>query len=137
MVSIPLYTSNYLQPLDVSYFGPLKAEFHTQYENHKIIAECDLASIFNKTYSIVAKISIFLSGFAKIGIFPLNPKRYKEERFQTQTFTEDSIDIKIKPIEDESIIFKTEISNFCCRVQQQRTGKNLGVLRATENISFE
>jgi hypothetical protein len=63
VVSIPPHTSHRLQPLDVTFYGPLKAVFHRESDlfiktkGSGKITPYDLAGIFNKAYSQVATIA--------------------------------------------------------------------------------
>jgi hypothetical protein len=60
MLSIPPHTSHRMQPLDVTFFGPLKQAFKKECDlfikSHSLlkITLYDLAELFNRTYSIVA-----------------------------------------------------------------------------------
>lgn len=59
--------------------------------------------VFNNAYSKVANISNLVPGFAKTGIFPLNPEKFKEEYFQIKAFDEKSgenITVKVESVGD-------------------------------------
>jgi hypothetical protein len=87
VVSIPPHTSHRLQPLDVTFYGPLKAVLHRESDlliktkGLGKITPYDLAGVFNKAYSQVATISKGVSGFRATGIYPLNPIVFSEEDF--------------------------------------------------------
>jgi hypothetical protein len=87
MISIPPHTSHKLQPLDVSFFGPLKRAFNKECDKfmranvYRKITPYDIASIFNTAYMNIATIEKGVSGFASTGIFPVNEDRFKEEDF--------------------------------------------------------
>ncbi|XP_022163930.1 uncharacterized protein LOC111029276 [Myzus persicae] len=87
MLSLPPHTSHRLQPLDVSFFGPLKAAFKRECDlyikSHCLvkITPYDLVELFNKAYSCVATIQKGISGFASTGIVPLNPNIFTDEDY--------------------------------------------------------
>lgn len=87
VVSIPPHTSHRLQPLDVSFFGPLKKAYHRECDlymkqsGNKTIRADDFACLFNKAYSNVANVSKGISGFKATGICPINPNIFGDEEF--------------------------------------------------------
>lgn len=87
MLSIPPHTSHKIQPLDVSFFGPLKRALNKECDKfmrastYKKITPYDVASIFYGAYMSVATIEKGVSGFRSTGIFPVNPDTFKEEDF--------------------------------------------------------
>ena len=87
MLSIPPHTSHKIQPLDVSFFGPLKRAFNKECDKfmrastYKKITPYDIASIFYGAYMSVATIEKGVSGFHSTGIFPVSSNTFKEEDF--------------------------------------------------------
>jgi molybdenum-dependent DNA-binding transcriptional regulator ModE len=87
MLSIPPHTSHRTQPLDVSFYGPLKTAYKSQCDlfmkthHFQKISHYDLASIFNKAYSSVAVINKAINGFQATGIYPINPGVFTDEDF--------------------------------------------------------
>jgi hypothetical protein len=87
VVSIPPHTSHRLQPLDVTFYGPLKTAFQRESDlfiktkGSEKITPCDLAGIFNKAYSQVTTITKGISGFKATGIYPLSSRVFLEEDF--------------------------------------------------------
>lgn len=87
MLSLPPHTSHRMQPLDVTFYGPLKAAYKKESDcfmkSHlaERITPYDVASLFNKAYSNVASISKGESGFRVTGIFPMNSDVFTEEDF--------------------------------------------------------
>lgn len=92
LVSLPPHTSHRLQPLDICFFGPLKAAFskecdaflRTQTKPDRPLPKItpyDIAGLFNKAYMRVATIEKGVSGFASAGIYPLRPNKFSEEDF--------------------------------------------------------
>ncbi|KAG8264800.1 hypothetical protein J6590_108315 [Homalodisca vitripennis] len=87
MLSIPPHTSHRLQPLDVSFYGPLKNVFNRECDKYmrsstyRKITPYDIATIFNEAYVTVATIDKGVSGFRSTGIYPVNRDTFKEEDF--------------------------------------------------------
>lgn len=87
IVSLPPHTSNRLQPLDLTFFGPLKNALYREYDlfmaqnHHTAIEAKDIASLFNKAYTRVAAIDKAVSGFRAAGIVPLDPHKFSAEDF--------------------------------------------------------
>ncbi|XP_030037458.2 uncharacterized protein LOC115452977 [Manduca sexta] len=87
MLSLPPHTSHRMQPLDVSFFGPLKTAYKKECDLHikshrlEHISPYDVASLVRKAYITVASINKAESGFRATGIFPINPQVFCEEDF--------------------------------------------------------
>ncbi|XP_039278688.1 uncharacterized protein LOC120350209 [Nilaparvata lugens] len=87
IVSIPPHTSHKIQPLDVSFYGPLKKSFNNECDkfmranSYQKITPYDIAYIFNKAYMSVATLEKGVSGFKTTGIYPLNPKKFDDNEF--------------------------------------------------------
>ncbi|XP_030752254.1 uncharacterized protein LOC115879492 [Sitophilus oryzae] len=92
MVSIPPHTSHKWQPLDLTFFAPLKNAYSRQcnlFLKSKISDEqkenkltpYDVAEIFRLAYEQVANVEKGVSSFSAAGIFPLNPEKFTEDDF--------------------------------------------------------
>lgn len=87
VVSLPPHTSHRLQPLDLTFFGPLKNALYREYDlylastGHEKITEYDIAELLNKAFMKVATMGKAESGFRSSGIFPFNPNKFSEEDF--------------------------------------------------------
>lgn len=78
MLSLPPHTSHRLQPLDITFFGPLKGSFNKACDVHmreypKILTS-DVPQLFKRAYLKVANMDKAVSGFRAAGIYPLNPE---------------------------------------------------------------
>lgn len=88
MVSLPPHTSDHLQPLDVTFFSPLKNALFREYDlhlsstGHQKITEYDVAELLNKAFMKVATMEKAVSGFRTTGIFPLNPDKFTDADFE-------------------------------------------------------
>ncbi|KAF2904072.1 hypothetical protein ILUMI_02106 [Ignelater luminosus] len=80
IVSIPPHTSHRLQPLDLTFYGPLKTAFNKERDLFMNTRGCqkitpyDLAGLFNKAYGRVSTLE-------RSGIWPLNLEAFGEEDF--------------------------------------------------------
>lgn len=87
MVSLPPHTSHKLQPLDLTFFGPLKnalnreCDLYLRSHAHEKITHYELASIFNRAYVRTATMEKGISGFRAAGIWPLDPNKFSEDDF--------------------------------------------------------
>lgn len=87
LISIPPHTSHRLQPLDLSFFSPLKGAYNKECElylrahPHQRITNFQLAEIFNKAYLKVATMEKGIAGFRSAGICPFDPDKFKDEDF--------------------------------------------------------
>ncbi|KAK7497802.1 hypothetical protein BaRGS_00010936 [Batillaria attramentaria] len=91
MLCLPPHTTNKLQPLDVSFFRPLKTHFlqaqETWLRNNpgRKISAFQIAHLVNSAYSKAASIPNAVSGFEKTGIFPCNRHVFADEDFAAST----------------------------------------------------
>ncbi|CAH2106656.1 unnamed protein product [Euphydryas editha] len=87
MLSIPPHSSHRLQPLDVTFFGPLKKAYNRECElylkskNLIKITPYDIAGLFQKAYSRVASMDKAISGFRATGISPINTNTFSDEDY--------------------------------------------------------
>lgn len=87
MVSLPPHTSHRLQPLDLTFFGPLKNALFREYDlymmqtGHKRITEYEVAELLNNAFLKVATMSNASSGFRAAGIHPYNPDKFSDIDF--------------------------------------------------------
>ena len=93
LLSLPPHTSHRLQPLDLTFFGPLKASFYKECtlalkakntspnEAMRKISQYELAELFNRAYLKSATMDKGISGFSAAGISPLNPEKFTETDF--------------------------------------------------------
>ncbi|XP_041983249.1 uncharacterized protein LOC121736227 [Aricia agestis] len=87
MLSLPPHTSHKMQPLDVSFYGPLKAAYKKECDLYmkshlaEKITPYEVASLLRKAFNNVASISKGEAGFRATGIYPMNPDVFCEEDF--------------------------------------------------------
>ncbi|XP_023310433.1 uncharacterized protein LOC111691596 [Anoplophora glabripennis] len=87
LLTIPPHTSHRLQPLDVTFYGPLKTAYNTECSKylkshpHEKITPFEVAELFNNAYMRVATLEKAAKGFQVTGIWPYNPDIFIEEDF--------------------------------------------------------
>ncbi|XP_050295235.1 uncharacterized protein LOC126735322 [Anthonomus grandis grandis] len=87
ILSLPPHSSHRMQPLDVTFYGPLKKSYYKECDNYMKsnnltqITPYDVASLFNKAYSKVASLKKGISGFRCTGIFPSQPDIFTHADF--------------------------------------------------------
>jgi hypothetical protein len=90
------HTSHRLQPLDVSFFGPLKSAYSAECDKWMIqhpgkrITFYQMGKIFGLAYVRVALMAKALSGFQASGICPYNPDIFTDEDFAPAQLTEEN-----------------------------------------------
>jgi len=87
MLLLPPHSSHRMQPLDVTFFGPLKGAYHKECDlfikshNLQKITPYEIAGLFNKAYIRIASVEKGISGFQATGIFLINPGKFTDEDF--------------------------------------------------------
>ena len=94
MLSIPPHTSHHLQPLDKTFFGPLKKFLNREMDNWmtnhpgKRVTDYETAEIFGRAYGRAATVEKSENGFCSTGIWPFNPDVFGDEDYAPSTVTE-------------------------------------------------
>ncbi|KAB0792973.1 hypothetical protein PPYR_12593 [Photinus pyralis] len=110
VVSIPPHTSHRLQPLDVTFYGPLKTAYNQEcgsflkVNSYEKILQENVASLFTKAYNRVATIEKAVKGFLSTGIFPFNENIFPEEEY---TLSQDQDQLQDPPIGDDEHQFRS------------------------------
>lgn len=87
LVLMPPHTSHALQPLDVSFFKPLKAYYNQHatawLHSHpqKAISKVGFGGILKQAWNQAATVGNAAKGFEKTGIYPLNPNAIPDYKF--------------------------------------------------------
>lgn len=88
MLCFPAHCTHRIQPLDVSFFGPLKTFYNLEctlwLKNHpgRVITQNQIGGLFTSAYGKAATIKNATSGFLKTGICPFNPHIFPDECFE-------------------------------------------------------
>ncbi|XP_030758537.1 uncharacterized protein LOC115884179 [Sitophilus oryzae] len=89
LVSLPSHCTrtHRLQPLDVSFFGPLKIfydqEISKWLREHpgRVVTQYQISSLLAVAYGEAATVKSATNGFEKCGLFPVNPDIFEEHEF--------------------------------------------------------
>lgn len=87
ILCFPPHTTHRLQPLDVSFMGPLSTFYSQQLDywlvNHpgRVVGLHQISKIFGEAFIKAANIKNACSGFKKTGIFPYDPEVFIEADF--------------------------------------------------------
>ncbi|CAB3252682.1 unnamed protein product [Arctia plantaginis] len=87
LVLLPPHTSHGLQPLDVSFFKPLKTYYHqkaTSWQHshpNQGITKVAFGALFQQAWNQAATVGNATKGFEKTGIFPLNANAIPDHKF--------------------------------------------------------
>lgn len=99
LILIPPHTSHALQPLDVSFFKPLKAYYHQQATSWqhcnvgKGITKTVFGGLLKHAWNLSASVGNAAKGFEKTGIYPLNPHAIPPHKFVSSFTSVDNVHI--------------------------------------------
>lgn len=116
VLSIPPHTSHRLQPLDVTFFGPLKVALNREYDlylknyPYQKITPYDIAPIFTKAYVKTATMEKAISGFKSCKIFPINPEKFSDDDFVAQAIPKVPV-LDINELEAHRTVVKQELQD--------------------------
>ena len=95
MISFPPHTTHKLQPLDKTYFGPLKQYYVQACDrwtvNHpgKRICFYSIAGLFAEAFAKASTLDKGVAGFSSCGLWPFNPDVFTEADFTPSMMTDD------------------------------------------------
>ncbi|XP_071760830.2 uncharacterized protein LOC139915943 [Centroberyx gerrardi] len=79
LLCLPPHTSHILQPLDVSFFGPLKADFSglvgdlSAVSHSFVVSKKEFSRVLRDSYQRLKDRRVVVAGFRKCGLHPLDP----------------------------------------------------------------
>lgn len=97
MVGLPPHTSHRLQPLDVSFFGPLKTYYSQACDNFMVthpgqaITDKNIGELLSTAYFKAATVGNAVNGFKECGIEPYNPLVFSEHDFAAAKTTDHDV----------------------------------------------
>ena len=106
MITLPPHTSHRLQPLDLTFFGPLKTNYNREIDrwmlNHPAqrVSDYEIGEIFGAAYLRTAVADKAITGFRAAGICPFNPNVFTDEDFSASLVTERSYDDTLPTVSD-------------------------------------
>jgi hypothetical protein len=95
LLCLPPHTTHRLQPLDVTFFGPLKTAYNTECDKFMVnhvaqrITTYDVAGLFAAAYIKTANMSKCVKGFECTGICPYNPDVFCDDDFAPSSITDE------------------------------------------------
>lgn len=94
VVCLPPHCSHKLQPLDISYMGPLKTAFSKEVESFlkcnpgRVVTLNEISRLFGSAFMKTSNASLGVNGFRKAGIFPLNRFIFNDNDFAPADVTD-------------------------------------------------
>ncbi|XP_071381368.1 uncharacterized protein [Centroberyx affinis] len=79
LLCLPPHTSHILQPLDVSFFGPLKADFSgltgdlSAVSHSFLVSKKEFSRVLRDSYQRLKDRRVVVAGFRRCGLYPLDP----------------------------------------------------------------
>lgn len=95
MICLPPHTTHRMQPLDRTFYGPLKQNYNAECDKWMIqnagcrISQYDQASLFGSAYVRTATMEKAVSGFRCCGLWPFDPDVFSEEDFLPSLVTDE------------------------------------------------
>ena len=129
MLSLPTHTTHKLQPLDVSFFKPLKPYYY-QHLNQwmrahpgRPVTMFQICQLFGKAYGQATTVGNAVNGFCKTGLFPVNPLVFDDSEFEPANVTD-----RPNPTEDEDIHTVSELnSDIAASSEDMPSGESLSI----------
>ena len=93
---VPPHATHRIQPLDVTFFGPLKTAYNAECDKYMInhvgkrITMYEIAELFAGAYVRTASMNKAVSGFASTGIWPFNPDVFSDDDFAPCSITDEA-----------------------------------------------
>lgn len=84
LLSLPPHTSHRMQPLDVTFFGPLKTAYNKECDLYmasnvgRRITQYEVVELFTKAFNRISNIEKAANGFRAAGIWPLDTTKFDE-----------------------------------------------------------
>lgn len=91
---MPPHTTHRLQPLDVSFFGPLSRYYDDAIRTWiktnvpRAVTTWQVAELFGKAYGKAASVAIAVSGFRESGLWPLDCNVFSDADFLPAAFSD-------------------------------------------------
>lgn len=125
LLSLPPHSSHRLQPLDKTFFGPLKAYYANECSKWmsahpgRCITQFQIANLFRLAYEKAATIGIATKGFQACGILPMNADIFSEVDFLPSEMTN-------RPLSSNSDNLSHPVGeNMNAQVQQPSTSQHI------------
>ena len=127
LITLPPHCTHKMQPLDRSYFKPLKAAYNVSCDNWMInhpgnrMTIHDLACIFGPAYLKTAVAETAVNGFRASGLWPYNPEVFSDADFAASNLTEETevIERPEDPMSLRDTLTNDENAASCSNVNPQ------------------
>lgn len=141
LMSLPSHTSHRLQPLDVSFFGPLKTNFNKACEQYirthlTKITVSHISLLLNESYPKTAAVATAINGFKATGIWPVNKDIFNEIDFAVSPNAPDSGNSTMRSAQpsNDASLFSTIQSPISDEEPQQSSTQTPAVSFATPSV---
>ncbi|GFY09722.1 DDE-1 domain-containing protein [Trichonephila clavipes] len=97
MVGLPTNTPHHLQPIDVSFFGPLKTYYSQEWDNFMVTqsgqtkTDKNIGELLSIAYFKAATVGNAVKGFKECGFDPHNPLVFNEHDFAATNTTDNDV----------------------------------------------
>lgn len=104
LLCLPAHCTHRMQPLDVAFFGPLKTYYDQQITKWlkahpgRVVTQFQIGGLLNEAYGKAATVQNAAHGFAKTGIYPINPDVFPDYMFQAAETTNIVVDNSVQPV---------------------------------------
>lgn len=104
LLCLPAHCSHRIQPLDVTFFAPLKAylnqEITKKIRNNegRPISQLQVAGIFRIAYEKAATVENATSGFRHTGLWPINPDVFPDHLYEPSNTTDTVNDANVEAV---------------------------------------
>lgn len=141
MLTLPPHGSHKLQPLDRSFFSPLKSKYSVACNKFmsefpgKAITQYHVAKLFNEAYKKVATVGNAESGFKVSGIYPFDDDLFSEADFAPSSVTDQMV-----PDDQQSVTVaiepsKNDNNQSVARIEAPSDVENSGIEQVEESLA--
>lgn len=84
LLTLPPHTSHRLQPLDLTFYGPIKTAYNRECQYYmaehpgRAITQYDVVELFTRAFNRCSNLEKAASGFRAAGIYPLHPIEFED-----------------------------------------------------------
>ena len=133
LLCLPPHCTHRMQPLDVAFFGPLKSYYDQEITKWlkanpgRVVTQLQIGGLLNEAYGKAATVQNATHGFAKTGIYPINPDVFPDYMFQASETTNIVFDNSVQPASNFHIDNNAQPgpSSFSMEPSNSTTQKNL------------
>lgn len=115
LLSLPPHTSHRMQPLDLTYFGPIKTAYNRECDLYmasnvgRKITQYEVVELFTKAFNRISNIEKAANGFRAAGIWPIDTTKFDEQFVDVATSSLENPSILQRAVTPDSQILPTSI----------------------------